>query len=83
MEVIVTPQAQHQLAKLPSIQRKKIAKKLLLLEADPLAGKKLSGELEGSRSLKVWPYRILYLIKESSKDVWVTSILHRQGAYKK
>lgn len=79
MKVFLTSEAEKQLQKLPPAQRKKVEKKLLVLEQSPLAGKKLSGEYVMTRSLKVWPYRIIYTDK---KDVVVLSILHQQGAYK-
>ena len=82
MEVILTPQAQSHLIKLPESQKKKILKKILILEESPLSGKKLSGQLTSSRSLKAWPYRIIYYIDTEHKRIWITSILHRQGVYK-
>ena len=53
------------------------------LEEDPFIGKKLSGEFQGIRSFRVWPYRILYEIKKKELFVFVIRIAHRQGAYKK
>ncbi len=82
MMVIFTPEAKKQYDKLRSSDQKKIQKKILLLEKNPLSGKKLTGELKDRRSLRSWPYRIIYFIKESKKETWVISILHRQGAYK-
>lgn len=82
MIVIFTTEAQKQYDKLRSSDQKKIQKKILLLEKNPLSGKKLSGELKDRRSLRSWPYRIIYFIKESKKETWVVSILHRQNAYK-
>lgn len=82
MEILVTPQAQKQIKLLPVSQQKKITKKILILESTPLAGKKLSGHLSSSRSLKAWPYRIIYFIDNAYKKIWITSVLHRQGVYK-
>ncbi len=42
--------------------------------------KKLSGEMVCIRSLRVWPYRVLYEVKENRAEVH--KISHRQGAYK-
>lgn len=80
-KVFLTNQAQKELLKLPSYEKRKIQKKLLNLEANIFAGKKLAGKLSGFYSLKIWPYRVIYLIKEN-KEVWVVHILHRQGVYK-
>ena len=82
MEVIVTPEAKKQYTKLPQTEKKKIIKKLEALETNPLLGKRLAGEFVGLRSIKAWPYRIIYIIKEKQKEIWVVSILHRQKAYK-
>ena len=80
-KVFLTDQAQKELLKLPSREKLKIQKKLLALESNIVAGKRLVGKLSGFYSLKIWPYRVVYLVKKN-KEVWVVHILHRQGAYK-
>lgn len=82
MKVDLSPRAQKDILKLPRSQQKKISKKIRLLKEDILSGKKLGGELEEQRSLRAWPYRILYFIK-SDHTAWVVTIQHRQSAYKK
>lgn len=82
MQVILTPEAQKQYKKLPVQVQNKIRKKLLLLEVVSLIGKKLEGELNNYRSVRAWPYRIIYLVEKSEGKIYVTSIIHRQGAYK-
>lgn len=79
-QVIITPKAQKQFNHLPTSEQSKIKKKLISLTSDPYIGKKLSGELQELRSLKVWPFRIIYYIEKDI--VFITSIIHRQGAYK-
>ena len=79
MKVIVTPKAQKHFSQLPVSEQKKIKKKLLVLETDSFAGKKLSGELSELRSLRAWPYRIIYYI--NSDRIFITSIVHRQSVY--
>ena len=81
MKVFITPEAQGQLKKLVTQDQNKVSKKLVLLAQDPLSGKKLTGQFRGKRSLKAWPYRIIYSIN-AQKELWVESVLHRQGAYK-
>lgn len=78
--VYLTSQAQKDLKKISVEGQKKIRKKLLILKENPKAGKKLSGKLAGSYSLKAWPYRIVYCLKKSQP--WVVHISHRQQAYK-
>jgi mRNA-degrading endonuclease RelE of RelBE toxin-antitoxin system len=82
MEVHLTSDAIKQYRRLPKSDSQKINKKLLQLQENPFSGKKLSGELAGSLSLKAWPYRIIYNIDVAGREIWVLSILHRQGAYK-
>lgn len=82
MQVILSKNAKKQYDNLPPPEQKKVKKKLLSLEVNPLAGKKLSGELSLYRSIRVWPYRIIYVLNEVEKRVEVSDIEHRQGAYK-
>ncbi len=84
MKVFLTSDARKQFLKLPKPERKKIEKKLKLLTENPHSGKKLTGEYANYRSLRAWPYRIIYTVYSSSEQEAITilAILHRQGAYK-
>jgi addiction module RelE/StbE family toxin len=82
MRVSVTPKALKQYDHLSKSEQVKVKKKILALEQDPQEGKKLSGEYAKLRSLKTWPYRIIYYIDSTQKIVFVVTIAHRQGAYK-
>ena len=82
MTVLITITAQKQFNKIPLNEQKKIRKKFSILEKDKFAGKKLERELEGYRSLRAWPYRIIYSIDENRKELTIKYILHRQGTYK-
>ncbi|OGG15376.1 hypothetical protein A3D77_07595 [Candidatus Gottesmanbacteria bacterium RIFCSPHIGHO2_02_FULL_39_11] len=82
MEVIITPKAAKQYLRLPKTEQIKIRKRLLLLEKNSAEGKKLSGTLSETRSLRAWPYRILYYVHEKEKRVYVVTIAHRHGVYK-
>ncbi len=79
--VILSKDAQKQYNHLPKPEQVKIKKKLISLQENPFAGKKLTGEFSGSRSLRVWPYRIIYSVNEKLQQAEVSAILHRQGAY--
>ena len=81
MDVILSKKAKRQYDHLPVIEQKKVKKKLQSLEIEPLAGKKLSGELADDRSLRAWPYRIIYSINKDANQVEISAILHRQGVY--
>ncbi len=84
MRVLLTSDAEKQFLKLPKPERRKIEKKLKLLAENPHTGKKLAGEYANQRSLRAWPYRIIYTVSPASKQevITVLVILHRQGAYK-
>jgi len=82
MQVVISKNAAKQFGRLPQSEQRKIKKKLIQLETEPLAGKKLAGELADYRSLRIWPYRIIYSINKDLSQVEVSDILHRQGAYK-
>lgn len=80
-KVFIVPQAQKEHQKLPRRERIKIRQKLTELEENPFAGKKLVGKLTDFYSLRIWPYRAIYLVKKN-KEIWIVHILHRQGVYK-
>jgi mRNA-degrading endonuclease RelE of RelBE toxin-antitoxin system len=82
MQVLVTPKALKQYNHLPRIEQIKIKKKILVLEQNSQEGKKLSGEYAELRSLKAWPYRIIYYIDNIQKKIFIVTIAHRQGVYK-
>lgn len=79
MKIKYKPSAAKQLLKLPQSEKKKVIKKLELLAKNPYAGKVLRGELEGLRSLRAWPYRIVYEVENNS--LIILSITHRQSVY--
>lgn len=81
-KIFLTAQAQKDLKTLLKTEKNKIKKKLFLLEKEPFSGKKLSGKLINFYSLKVWPYRIIYLLNKE-KEIWVVHIMHRQEGYRK
>ena len=81
-EIKLSSQAEKDFSKLPRNYQARILSKLTLIGKDPFLGKDLKGKLSGLRSLKVWPYRIIYEIVNPKNFLWVHRIVHRQGAYK-
>lgn len=79
MKLEYKPQAVKQLKRLPLREKKKVVRKLEFLGKDPRIGRPLKGELEGFRSLRAWPYRIIYMI--SNHTIIIFSVTHRQTAY--
>jgi len=53
------------------------------LTVNPHLGKKLEGKYKNYYSIRVWPYRIIYTIKNKELIVQVIEIEHRGGAYRK
>lgn len=81
MQVAYSKDALKQLKKLPKIEAIKVLKKIELNKQNPIFGKKLEGEFSEMRSVRAWPYRIIY--RFSRKDgLFVEAVQHRQGVYK-
>ena len=68
-----------QLKKIPHAEIAKIVKKIEFLPENPMIGKPLKGELEGLRSVRAWPYRIVYEIR--GEKIIIISVAHRQSVY--
>lgn len=80
MKVEYKPSVYKNLKKIPRKDKEKILKRIDLLPKRPVAGKKLRGDYANFRSLKAWPYRIIYKIEKNI--IMIYSISHRQSAYK-
>lgn len=52
-----------------------------MLEEQPLAGKRLRGDFEGSYSLRIGDYRVVYTIEHSAKRVILLTVRHRGKVY--
>lgn len=81
-KVELLPKARKDLLHLPEEHRSRISAAIDGLREDPLAGKKLEGKFWGAQSLRVWPYRILYIIYQEIVTVTVVRIDHRKDVYK-
>jgi mRNA-degrading endonuclease RelE of RelBE toxin-antitoxin system len=73
----IKPKARKNLDKIPEDYRLRIRQTLREIVADPFSGKALSGDRKGQYSVRVWPYRIIYIIKKSELIVFVIDIDHR------
>lgn len=78
----IKPKARKNLDKIPQNYRARIIAVLDEIVRDPFSGKKLSGNRKGQYCVRVWPYRIVYIIKKMELIVFVIDIDHRQGVYK-
>ena len=77
----VKKRAQKEIDALPRKEQERVIAAFEILQDDPFVGKKLEGKYEGVRSLRVWPYRILYVIHKEIVTVTVLRVAHRQGVY--
>ena len=71
-----------QLKKLPKAKQLEVLKKIEKLKNYPLSGKKLKGPLNKFRSLRSWPYRIIYQYQNSEEVIKINVIQYRQSSYK-
>lgn len=78
-----TPRSFKSLQALPKKIQMKILFAIEELKVEPYLGKKLQGPLAGLYSLRVWPYRIIYMVKKREVFIVILEIGHRQGVYKK
>ena len=82
MKVEYSHTAKKQIKKLPKNKQIKVLATIEKLKNDPYAGKKLKGEFEGLRSLKIWPYRIIYRYLPQERLLFINAVQYRQKAYK-
>ncbi len=81
--VVLKSTAVKQLRKLPSKDQDRIRSAIDHLAEDPFCGKTMQGECKGIFSIRIWPYRILYVIQKKILTVTVITIGHRKDVYKK
>lgn len=81
--VLLSKRAEKSLLKLSPKDQKRMKASLLALQEDPFSGKKLEGEHKGLWSMRVWPYRIIYMIEKKIVTVTVVAIGDRKDVYKK
>ena len=81
-KLIIAPQAQRELKKIPKRYQYSIRLLLRELKENPSIGKKLRRELAGKFSIKVGVYRIIYKVNEENKIIYVSTAGHRSTVYK-
>ena len=74
-QVIISDKAQKELARLPKKDAYRIAIKIKVLSTDPYVAKQLLGELSGSYSLRIWPYRVIYKVNKSKVELISTTLV--------
>ena len=81
-KVNLSSEAEKDLNAIDKKIKPKIISALLNLRNNPFAGKKLSGRLRNCYSLRVWPYRIIYLLDKKELLVLVIRIGQRSKVYR-
>ena len=81
-KVNLSSEAEKDLNAIDKKIKPKIISALLNLRNNPFAGKKLSGRLRNCYSLRVWPYRIIYLLDKKRLLVLVIRISQRSKVYR-
>lgn len=61
-QIRIKPAVAKELKKLNKKDYYRVLSALTVLSSDPLIGKKLAGEYNGSYTYRVWPYSIIYQI---------------------
>ncbi len=77
-----SPRSLKSLKSIPKKAQEKIIKVIEGLKSKPFSGKKLQGPLAGFYSLRIWPYRIIYIVKKKEVMIIIFDIGHRQNIYK-
>ena len=80
--IVFHKSASKKISKLIVSDRERISKIIDSLAINPYFGKKLRGELEGSRRVRVGDFRIIYDILEDERVVLVHAIGSRGDVYK-
>jgi len=80
-QVILTPEAEKNLKKLPYNIQERVKTALKELRNNPFYGKPLRGNLAGRFSARVGDYRIVYRQKSEQHEIWILYIRHRREAY--
>ncbi|MBI2040258.1 type II toxin-antitoxin system RelE/ParE family toxin [Candidatus Microgenomates bacterium] len=80
--LVVEKPVRKKLLKLPSKVHQRLISKLDEIQANPIVGTKLHGELSEYYKIRVGDYRIVYTFDAKESRVDVVKIEHRQGVYK-
>jgi mRNA interferase RelE/StbE len=79
--VVIPKRVQKEINNITDKYRLKILSALVVLEKNPYLGKKLDGNYRDKWSWRVWPYRIIYCIKQKQMIILLIKVGHRQGIY--
>ncbi|MCX6763112.1 MAG: type II toxin-antitoxin system RelE/ParE family toxin [Candidatus Moranbacteria bacterium] len=80
--VFISNSVKKDIKRIPFPWQSRVIQAISALENDPYYGEKLSGELDGKRKIRIWPYRVIYQIVSKKKIIIIVEAGHRQGIYK-
>ncbi len=66
---------------MPKVDYYRVLAVLSVIAQNPYAGKKLKGVRADQWSMRVWPYRVIYMIHKKELVIFVVDVGHRQGIY--
>lgn len=75
--VYISTQIRKSLLRIPSPWIERIEKAIDELELNPYLGERMSGDMNYSRKIKIWPYRFIYKIEKDKKIIKIIEATHR------
>jgi mRNA-degrading endonuclease RelE of RelBE toxin-antitoxin system len=79
--VVLSRQAENFFKKLDGRVKVKVRECLISLEEEIYVGKRLHGDLKENYSLRIGKLRVIYMVSEKDKTVYVVAIGHRRTIY--
>ena len=77
--VYIPKKPRKSVIKIPQPWQKRILDVLTALETNPFLGEKMHADMADRRKIVIWPYRIIYRIKEKEGIIEALEIDHRQN----
>ncbi|NCN06676.1 MAG: type II toxin-antitoxin system RelE/ParE family toxin [Candidatus Pacebacteria bacterium] len=82
MQIVYLPKTKKHFRQLDKKQISRIINAIELLPTTPDLGKQLVGKLRGKRSLRVWPYRVVYSLDQKQNLIIIEAVQHRKEVYR-
>ncbi len=79
--VEIKNKAKKEMQSLPKKDQQRLLAAFDVLRVNPLAGKQLHDKYKGLRSLRVWPYRVIYAVDHGIITVTIVKVGHRKDVY--
>lgn len=79
-KIVFSENSEREFIKLTKDAKKKVIKKVRILQKEPRVGKSLKGKMKGLFSFRTWSYRIVYEL-DKQNNITILHILHRQQVY--